>query len=138
MYTVYNPDTGQILYAINGVDESYFTNESYVLGMANDQEHYINLETKSIVNKPQQPSLNHHWDVNTKTWLFNNEQATQDNRTKRNELLSQVDRVNPVWYSALTEQQQQELSTYRQQLLDVPQQAEFPVNIMWPTKPSWL
>jgi hypothetical protein len=120
-------DNGEYDLPINAVEGTYLSNENY-----------INLETKSIVNKPQQPSLNHHWDVNTKTWLFDNEQATQDNRTKRNELLSQVDRVNPVWYSALTEQQQQELSTYRQQLLDVPQQAEFPVNIMWPTKPSWL
>jgi len=59
-------------------------------------------------------------------------------KNHRNTLLSAVDRVNPVWYAALTVDQQQELITYRQQLLDVPQQTSFPTQVEWPAKPAWL
>jgi hypothetical protein len=38
----------------------------------------------------------------------------------------------------LTTEQQQQLQTYRQALLDVPQQAGFPDTIEWPEKPEWL
>ena len=59
-------------------------------------------------------------------------------RQSRNQLLAQVDRVNPIWYASLTAEQQTELAQYRQALLDVPQQESFPDNISWPTKPIWL
>ena len=66
------------------------------------------------------------------------QQQHQSIRTERDQLLFQVDRVNPVWYAALTDQQQTELQTYRQALLDVPQQAGFPTEIDLPAKPTWL
>lgn len=60
-------------------------------------------------------------------------------RQVRNKLLKDtVDIINPVWYATLNTEQQQELATYRQQLLDVPSQAGFPADITWPTKPTWL
>lgn len=59
-------------------------------------------------------------------------------RSIRNDLLSAVDRINPVWYASLTSEQQQELAAYRQQLLNVPQQLGFPETIEWPAKPTWL
>jgi len=59
-------------------------------------------------------------------------------RNSRDQLLSAIDRVNPVWYASLTVEQQQELQSYRQHLLDVPQQAGFPTSIEWPAKPTWL
>lgn len=61
-----------------------------------------------------------------------------DPRNIRNKLLQNVDRVNPIWYASLSADQQAELTAYRQALLDVPQQAEFPTVINWPAKPSWL
>lgn len=59
-------------------------------------------------------------------------------RQQRNELLSIIDRVNPVWYNSLTYDQQEQLIEYRRALLNVPQQAGFPTQIEWPQKPSWL
>jgi hypothetical protein len=59
-------------------------------------------------------------------------------RQHRNQLLSQVDRVNPIWYASLTSQQQSELAQYRQCLLDVPQQPGWPEDITWPRVPTWL
>ena len=81
--------------------------------------------------------------------LINNPQLTlpdnlvpfsraQGLRQLRNQKLIDIDKVNPVRYSLLTEDQRQELVTYRQALLDVPQQQEFPNLVVWPQKPLWL
>jgi len=59
-------------------------------------------------------------------------------RKQRNQLLEIIDKINPVWYGTLTDEQKQELVVYRQALLDVPQQPGFPATISWPEKPSWL
>ena len=42
---------------------------------------------------------------------------------------------NPLRWADLTAATQAEWSTYRQALLDVPQQAGFPTNITWPESP---
>jgi hypothetical protein len=59
-------------------------------------------------------------------------------RATRDQCLGQVDRVNPVWYATLSPQQQQDLATYRQALLDIPQQPGWPIDVIWPIKPDWL
>jgi len=43
---------------------------------------------------------------------------------------------NALRWAALTAEQQQAWADYRQALLDVPQQAGFPDNVVWPTKPE--
>ena len=43
---------------------------------------------------------------------------------------------NPFRWSELTAAKQAEWTTYRQDLLDVPQQAGFPNDITWPTEPT--
>ena len=60
-------------------------------------------------------------------------------REVRNSLLEDVvDRVvcNPLRWGGMTEEQQKLWETYRQALLDVPQQKDFPYNVVWPTKPE--
>jgi hypothetical protein len=64
--------------------------------------------------------------------------STVKSRQYRDTLLSQIDKINPIWYASLTAQQQQELATYRQALLDMPQQTGFPESVEWPAKPTWL
>lgn len=59
-------------------------------------------------------------------------------RAERDRWLSTVDRVNPIWYNTLTEEERNQLAAYRQALLTVPEQAGFPTQIEWPQKPSWL
>jgi len=50
-------------------------------------------------------------------------------------LVSEVDPVvsNPLRWSAMSEQEQADISAYRLALLDVPQQAGFPNTISWPS-----
>ena len=75
----------------------------------------------------------------TKVWELNLDATATLTRNYRNQLLNQtVDQVNPIWYASLTTEQQQELATYRQALLNVPQQTGWPTTITWPTKPSWM
>ena len=45
---------------------------------------------------------------------------------------------NPIRWGALGTDKQNELTTYRQAMLDVPTQSGFPETISWPTKPDWI
>ena len=53
-------------------------------------------------------------------------------------LATEVDPIagNALRWAALTADQQQAWADYRQALLDIPQQAGFPHNVVWPTKPA--
>jgi hypothetical protein len=53
-------------------------------------------------------------------------------------LKEKIDTFNPIRYATLTTEQQQELATYRQALLDVPAQAGYPANVVWPVPPSFV
>lgn len=59
--------------------------------------------------------------------------ATRDRR-----LNAQVDPIvsNPLRWASMSAEKQGEWTAYRQALLDVPQQAGFPHNVVWPTKPE--
>jgi len=53
-------------------------------------------------------------------------------------LRNEVDPIvtNPLRWADLTTEKQNEWTQYRTDLLNVPQQAGFPHNINWPTKPE--
>jgi hypothetical protein len=60
-------------------------------------------------------------------------------RTERDRrLVSEVDPIvtNPLRWADLTAEKQTEWSSYRTDLLNVPQQSGFPNTINWPTKPE--
>lgn len=61
-------------------------------------------------------------------------------RARRDGLLTELDKVvsNPLRYDTLTVEQKNVLSTYRDDLLDVPQQEGFPDDVKFPKKPEFL
>jgi hypothetical protein len=61
-------------------------------------------------------------------------------RNKRNTLLSNLDLTisNPLRWAEFTQEQQTDFARYRQELLNVPQQAGFPSNVTWPNPPMGL
>jgi len=61
-------------------------------------------------------------------------------RTRRNAALRELDTVvsNPLRWAEYTAEQQADFATYRQELLDVPQQEGFPSLIDWPVEPEIL
>ena len=58
-------------------------------------------------------------------------------RGERDDLLVEVDAFvgNPLRWATLSAAQQDAWAGYRQALLDVPQQAGFPNDVVWPVKP---
>lgn len=137
IYTTYDPITGQILATIYDQSGNFIPDNS-IEGVYSDREHYIDVNTKSIVAKTSKPSNDHKWDIDKKLWIKNNEKAIKTARNARNGKLSLIDKVNPIWYASLSSEQQSELQTYRIALLNVPQQVGFPDTIEWPSKPTWL
>lgn len=59
-------------------------------------------------------------------------------RSDRDARLAEVDAIagNALRWADLTSAEQAEWSTYRQALLDVPQQAGFPNDVVWPVRPT--
>ena len=141
-YTIYNSTTGQITGTISTGDsevaQQNLQNLNYIVGNYNAAQYYI--ENGQAVAKPIKP--NDHpfyvFDYANKNWKINNDVMQRHMRSLRDQMLSQVDRVNPVRYATLTDQQKTELAGYRQALLDVPQQTNFPTAVSWPAKPAWL
>jgi hypothetical protein len=58
-------------------------------------------------------------------------------RSQRDQLLhANVDVFNAIRWEALDDATKQQWRDYRQELLDVPQQAGFPWNVTWPVVPT--
>lgn len=112
---------------------------------ANDGEFILEAETignqyvdhGALVDMPPQPSSDYSFDYDTKEWTPDVFAATQKAYAKRTELLNTyVDRINPIWWAAMSPEEQQAYVDYRQHLLDVPEQAGFPFEIDWGTPPT--
>jgi hypothetical protein len=65
----------------------------------------------------------------------NDSKALEIRTERNNKLKDTVDRINPMQWEAMTDEQKHAQRTYRQALLDVPQQAGFPWTIEWPEQP---
>ena len=141
-YTIYNPATGQITGTISTGDSEVATqnlqNLDYIVGLYNAGQHYI--ENQQAVAKPAKPTDHpfYVFDYFYKNWKVDIDNMQRQMRFQRDEMLTTVDRVNPIRYASLTQEQQTELAQYRQALLDVPQQVNFPTAVTWPAKPQWL
>lgn len=58
-------------------------------------------------------------------------------RAERDRLLAtNVDAINAVRWAAMSEPDRAAWTAYRQALLDVPQQAGFPLEVEWPVVPA--
>jgi hypothetical protein len=140
-YTIYNPTTGQILSTVSGTQEQLIPEGMATIpGEISAQDYYIN--NGQPIQKSSNPGnlwSRYEYDYATHTWIINPIISDFLSRQYRNQLLQDtIDRVNPVWYNSLTAEEQNQLVAYRQQLLDVPQQAGFPTQVEWPSKPVWL
>ena len=142
-YTIYDPDSGEIIKNISCSDidllQANLDSHAYITDWYDSNQFYIS--NNAPVPKPMAPYcpwLVYTWNIENKTWQIDSVQSETKCRLYRNMLLTEIDRVNPVWYASLSADQQQELQAYRVALLGVPQQAGFPTLIEWPTKPQWL
>lgn len=93
----------------------------------------------------EKPSAFHDWDDTGEVWVDNSPTQAELNdalivsvRAERNALLLEVDAYvsNPLRWAALDTDTQSTWVTYRQALLDVPQQEGFPSEVTWPVAPQ--
>lgn len=143
IYTAYEPATGQILWTYTDTDESVIQTEingkPVVTGEYSPAKYYIDAGVATELPAKPASLLNvYKFDYATKTWQVDVQATGNAVRKIRDEHLSSVDRVNPIWYGTLTTEQQQQLQQYRSDLLNIPQQSGFPESVVWPTKPAWL
>lgn len=139
--SIYRIATGQIV-AIRSSKQPPELNQDYgwVEGRYDPKNQYIdsNGQAQSVPSRPQD-GQSYKFDWDSKTWVLETPLITEDTvRQQRNAALVEIDAVSAARYASLTIQKQQQLQTYRQALLDVPQQAGFPESVTWPTKPDWL
>lgn len=146
-YTIYNPSTGEITGSFSGDVQSFANLDgkvnpiSFIEGDYSPKSYYVDLDTLQPVSRTKDPSTpiaKYQFDWTTKQWVYDPVVSADLVRQNRDLRLSVIDKINPIWYSSLTAEQQQELQAYRQALLDVPQQTGFPQIVSWPTKPAWL
>ena len=112
-----HPDWGWIPYTLDPADTDMTINNDDLLAAmkaAGDVEAYV---------PPTQAELD--------------AMLSEQLREKRGELLIEVDAIagNALRWAALSAEQQNAWAVYRQALLDVPQQAGFPNDVVWPVKP---
>jgi Phage tail assembly chaperone protein len=97
---------------------------------------YYDSNTKNIIAMPTKPSNDYKFDYTTKQWIYDLQSVTLKALKKRDQLLADgPDRINPVWWSSMTTEEQQAWIDYRQALLDITEQLNYPQEIIWPTKP---
>jgi hypothetical protein len=139
--TLYN-NLGQTQGVLSSNDPAAFTNGfgdlTAIEGAYNNNYYIVDGQAHVKGLDPSTAKTKYQFDYATKSWQVDLEHTAECQRNSRDQLLSQVDRINPVWYNSLTTDQQQELIHYRLALLDVPQQAGFPTDTSWPAKPAWL
>lgn len=150
-YLVYNNQTKE-------VDGLTYTNDPLsVISKPNCTTLTIDKETHELIRKnkfgayivnnevklkPAPANQYCDWDFVNNQWVLNQERQiageTINARDQRDFYLREMDEVvsNPLRWSSFTEEKKQEWTVYRQALLDVPQQAGFPLDIAWPEKPA--
>lgn len=112
-------------------------NENYVEGEFSDALYYIkNNEIKEYPEKPEYPV---NFNIDTEKWVWDETISWGALRDIRNTLLKEnVDSVvsNPLRWASMTTEKQTEYTSYRQTLLDLPQNTEDPRNPNLPTPPE--
>ena len=139
--TIYNTQTGQIV-SVSKRPDNFVLPEGFatIEGKYNSTTQYVD-QNQQVQNLPLPPDDSGNYEFNWTEWRYDLKNEPVNEGTERNRrtgLLGAIDRISATRYASLSPAQQQELQTYRQALLDVPQQAGFPTNITWPTKPDWL
>ena len=95
------------------------------------------VENGLVTNMPEKPGDNYVFDYTSKAWTPDYALAKSKALAKRNQLLADgPDRVNPLWWAAMSLSEKAEVAEYRQALLNITDQAGYPLQIDWPPPPA--
>ena len=97
------------------------------------------VENGTIKPLPKKPDGEYVFDYQTKSWVLDEAATIRAVYGKRDQLLRNgPDRINPMWWSAMSQEDQDAVAIYRQALLDITNQTGYPMNIEWPDIPLVL
>jgi Phage tail assembly chaperone protein len=136
-YVVYN-QVGKITRILvipsEDIEANLAPDEKYIEGVADMTFNYV--DNNSIVEMPVKPSGEYVFNYTIKQWEFDAITADFKAKQQRDRLLADgPDRISPMWWSSMTPEEQQAWADYRQALLDITEQPNYPQEIVWPTKP---
>jgi len=94
-------------------------------------EYYF--KNSQLTKRPKKPSEEYIW--NCSEWVINELLIAAKTKSARNALLQESD-----WTDTVTAQTRltnwQQWQDYRQALRDIPQQAGYPLDVIWPEQPK--
>jgi hypothetical protein len=130
-YTIFSTATGQILRITYTTDiaAQLQEGEDYLEGNYADDQYYI--DNKQPVEIPAAPDVSATFNYTTKQWTSNPARHAVEIRRQRDALLAKTD-----WRYRRDRTTTPEWDAYCQALRDVPAQAGFPFNVVWPTPPA--
>lgn len=121
----------ELLYTVTPIE-----NAIVYAGIHADPSSLSYFDGEKVVDMPVKPSVDYVFDYDTKSWVYDTEGAKARAISKRDKLLAEgPDRISPMWWASMTEQEQQAWTFYRQALLDITEQDDYPEFIVWPIKP---
>lgn len=137
-FTVYD-SSGKILRSGSCPEYDYenqnLPGELILEGLSDAATQYV--DNGIIVDMPERPSDDYDFDYVSKSWIYNEQLASKKARGHRNYLLvTEVDSINAIRWLAMNQQEQEQWTKYRQDLLDITTQPNFPHDIIWPIKPG--
>lgn len=137
-YTIYKIDTGEII--IKGtaqVQEDVYSLLDTTTNVIFEQStNFSYVDNGIIVSMPEKPGVDYIFSYAEKKWVKDLDGMRTRALKYRDTLLAEgPDRISPMWWSSMTEQEQAAWTQYRQDLLDVTDQADYPEFIIWPIKP---
>jgi hypothetical protein len=140
--TYYDPITGQILSVADAQNEhDILVGEAYAEGRYDGATCYIDTESKLPVLFPKKPINTRHkysFDWVSKEWKVDIALTERMVRQMRDRLFQPLDKMNPIWYDCLSEEQKQQLKDYRKSLLDITKQPDYPLDVTFPAIPNFL
>lgn len=128
-YIIYNTSSGEILKVVRVLSEDSAS--------ANTPSGYSYLEGSADISTQKISSGSIVSKSSSEETAFNNEVLSKDAQKKRYNLLLNSDYLQTVDVNlSLSDTARSNWQTYRQALRDITEQAGYPSNITWPTKPT--
>lgn len=134
-WSTYDPLTGIVTSRVR--NENQLLDRPAVPGDWSPGRYYVREGQVRPLPPCADPSL-YTWNLDQEQWVLDPAACDRQARATRADLLTAVDRVNPMWWQSLDGERQAQVSAYRQALLDITRQPGYPITISWPVTPAWL
>lgn len=143
IYSLYVIETGLLTGTVLNCPEPFLEmnipeTQSCILGQYDYLRQKVVHATGEVVfYQPTQPSPNHTWDIPTLAWVYipTDEDLAREARARRDALLAASDWVTLRAYRT-SSPVPPAYASYQQALADIPDQPNFPRDIIWPTPPT--